>query len=75
MTNSKVWILTRAINDYNQDGEYFVAVFKEKPSREQLSAATGAKYDSEVVDNLLWNGGIRLGDEETWYYLSEVTAI
>lgn len=32
----QVYVLTRDINEYNQDGEYFVKVFAEKPSKQQL---------------------------------------
>lgn len=33
---SKVWILTVRVADFNQHGEYFDAVFNEKPTEEQL---------------------------------------
>ena len=32
----QVYVLTIDINEYNQDGEYFVKVFAEKPSKQQL---------------------------------------
>lgn len=32
----EVWVLTEEVNDYNQYGEYFLAVFKEKPTLEDL---------------------------------------
>ena len=33
---NSVWVLTSEVNDYDQCGEYFEAVFKEKPTLEQL---------------------------------------
>lgn len=35
----QVYVLTRDINEYNQDGMYFVKVFAEKPNKQQLLAA------------------------------------
>lgn len=32
----KIWVLTREINEYDQDGSYFEAVFQDKPTRKQL---------------------------------------
>lgn len=29
----KVWVLTSEVNDYDQHGDYFLAVFKNKPSK------------------------------------------
>lgn len=71
----KVWVLTREINEYDQDGAYFVAVFKEKPSREQLAAATDTTPDGETVSNLLQNGGGRIEHEYAWFYLTEEDAL
>jgi hypothetical protein len=31
-----VWILTEEYNDYDQHGEYFLAVFKKEPTEEDL---------------------------------------
>lgn len=35
----QVYVLTRDINEYNQDGMYFVKVFANMPTLEQLEAA------------------------------------
>jgi len=32
----KVWILTSEYNDYDQHGEYFEAVFAQKPTLQQI---------------------------------------
>lgn len=34
-----VYVLTREINEYNQEGEYFEGVFLEFPTRDQLIEA------------------------------------
>lgn len=70
---STCWVLTRQINEYNQDGEYFEAVFAEKPDYDKLAKVLLSKgWDSkEMIDNLLNNGGGRQGREETWYNLRE----
>jgi len=60
-----VWVLTREENDYDQHGEYFVAVFGCKPTHQQLSAL-------EVPTNRLrhvLNGGGRVDTENTWFHL------
>ena len=63
-----VWILTREINQYDQDGEYFVAVFGEKPHHTELT-------DKGVPQNRLrhvLNGGGRVLPEYEWFHLREV---
>jgi hypothetical protein len=62
-----VWVLTKEYNDYDQYGEYFVAVFSRKPSKDLLISA-GVHEGS--VDNVLSGGG-RLGVEDAWFYLRE----
>lgn len=63
----KVWILTREINMYDQDGEYFVAVFANKPTHQQLT-------ECGVATNRLrhtLNGGGRVECEDEWFILTE----
>ena len=65
----KVWILTEEHNQYDQYGEYFVAVYKDKPTVQQL-----AKYVDCYLCNPehVWNGGGRTeNNEDTWWYLRE----
>lgn len=63
-----IWLLTRAINAYNQDGDYMVAVFPTKPSMEQLIAVgVPAKYTEWV----LGGGGRTKAYESEWFYLLE----
>lgn len=73
----KVWVLTREINQYDQDGSYFEAVFQNKPTWEQLEEA-GVYVDS--IDFTLNNknlegtfsGGRSQRMEDTWWNLEQV---
>lgn len=64
-----VWVLTSKVNAYDQYGEYFEHVFKNKPTAEQISPLIGSnlEYSQWVVDN---KG--RKGYEDSWYNLEEV---
>lgn len=68
----KVWVLTSEYNDYDQYGEYFLAVFKNKPSKRCLFDFV---RDKSVVDHLLNNGGGRMEWEDKWYHLKEEDAL
>ena len=77
----KVWVLTREINEYEQDGEYFVAVFKNKPTAIQLKAYISKNRMhnqlhslEDVLENLLLTGGGRLSYEDEWFFLREQEA-
>lgn len=63
-----VWILTREINEYDQDGEYFVNVFKNKPTEADL--CLNGIPDEETAKHVLGGGG-RIGVEHTWWHLRE----
>jgi hypothetical protein len=63
-----VWILTYAINEYNQeDDDYFLAVFPKKPTHQQL---TKLGIEQNQLHHVL-NGGGRKKVEHKWYYLNE----
>lgn len=69
-----IWVLTREINEYDQDGEYFEAAWPQKPTADQLREhVDGWHYgpDSDPVTLLLEEGGGRQGKEHTWYNLFE----
>jgi hypothetical protein len=72
----KIRILTREINDYNQDGAYFEAVFKDKPTDIQLRdifKKHGINHDDwEFMYEHVRNGGGRVYEEGTWFYLEEI---
>ena len=61
---NSVWILTVEYNDYDQHGEYFVAVFKDKPTAQMLR-------DLGVPSNSLEANG-RVDWEDKWFILKEV---
>lgn len=67
--NNTMWVLTKSYNDYNQHGDYFVAVFRDKPTLKQLGKVL--QYEGEYLQHVL-NGGGRLTYEDSWYYLNEV---
>ena len=65
----KVWILTEEHNDYDQYGEYFVAVFAEKPSLKQIERYVDCCY---CTPEHVWHGGGRTGHlEDVWWNLRE----
>lgn len=59
---TKVWVLTRSYNDYNQHGDYFLAVFKDKPTEAQLKEYGVAEGDLQHV----LSGGGRRGNVDEW---------
>lgn len=61
-----IYVITKEVNDYNQQGEYFVAAFQAKPTKEQIAEVLGCS--DELAQHVL-NGGGRRGTEYTWYYL------
>jgi hypothetical protein len=79
-----VWVLTTEHNDYDQHGEYFVAVFETKPTVKELAAffttnkgvaVPGYHQDPVSVLNFLLHlldGGGRQAIEDQWYNLNEV---
>jgi hypothetical protein len=76
---NKIWILTRRINAYEQDGSYFVTAFIEKPTvlelinlfYEDMSIEDFISESERVqfISHIL-NGGGRQDYEHEWYYLS-----
>jgi hypothetical protein len=67
-----MYIVTREINDYNQDGEYFVAAYPSLPTFTELKELLPDSRD-DVLGKLLRGGG-RVEYEYTWYNLTEVKA-
>lgn len=65
----KIFVLTREINQYDQDGAYFVAAFNNKPTREQLLAnGVSERY----VDHTLQFGGRSAEMEDEWFNIEQV---
>lgn len=66
-----MWVLTRAINEYDQDGEYFVTVWINKPNYTDLDRFFKTKLEQSFLDHL-YNGGGRIEYEDEWYFLREI---
>ena len=64
-----MWILTREINEYDQDGAYFVHAWLKKPSHKEL-AALGVDYAR--MKHTLDGGGRTQASENEWFYLFEI---
>ena len=62
-----IWVLTREINQYDQDGEYFVDAWQEKPTHVIL---TNLGVPQNRLRHVM-NGGGRVGTEDEWFYLRE----
>ena len=63
-----VWILTEFHNDYNQHGDYFIQVWRDRPTVEQLVEVTD--YNEEHCEWILKTGGGRRDvSYDVWYYL------
>lgn len=64
----ELWVLTQEFNEYYQQGEYFVAVYLNKPTKEKLVAAG---VPESTADFVLLGGG-RKGVEYNWYHLRPI---
>lgn len=77
----KVWVLTREINEYDQDGAYFETVFAEKPTVKAIANyLTGKVHMGDVMAALalcehIIAGGGRIGSESEWFNLEEVETL
>ena len=60
-----MWVITFAVNAYDQEGDYFERVFDKKPTIEELN---NLGYDGEH----LIKGGGRKGSEGSWRFLTEI---
>ena len=65
-----MWIVTSEINEYNQEGVYFVAAYQSKPSFEDLKDLL--RGESDVTVGKLTRGGGRQALEDEWFNLDEV---
>ena len=65
----EVWVLTYTVNDYNQYDDYFLAVFKEKPTLEELMSFD---IPEDYAQSCLDTGGRRLrptAGPDMWWHL------
>jgi len=63
-----MWVITRAINDYSQYGDYLECVYDHKPSIEELTLFFG---DVSIAIHVHGGGG-RIKEEDSWWYLTEL---
>lgn len=83
-----IWVLTIEYNDYDQHGEYFIAVFSDRPTLDVLKKSL-EKYHKEkgyyhgglpsyvntdYLEHILKGGG-RMEYEDEWYFLREVLPV
>ncbi len=66
------WILTFEVNQYEQEGAYYLKVFKEKPSKGQVAEVLNrlghGEFGDEYLDHVLSGGG-RKEYEDIWFNL------
>ncbi len=67
--SSSIWVVTREINQYDQDGEYFVAGYVQKPTFADLKKLL--PHSSDATLGKLTRGGGREKGEDEWYFLTE----
>jgi len=67
-----MWVLTREHNEYDQYGEYFIAVFINKPNKEQLQKLFSKGKLKVDIDYILNGGGRTEKMENIWYNLVEM---
>lgn len=65
-----MWVVTAQVNDYNQHGDYFVAVYRDKPTAEQLKSLL---LLSDTTIHHILKGGGRQPYEDEWFELFEVS--
>lgn len=68
-----IWILTFELNEYYQEGEYFVHAWNHKPSADELKDYIEDYFVGDPQDlNHILNGGGRRGTEDKWYHLRTI---
>lgn len=65
----KIWILTCEYNEYDQYGEYFCEVYKDKPTHQQL---TSAGVETKFLRTTLNNTGRTFDTRNRLFRLREV---
>jgi len=64
----KIWNLTSEVNEYDQQGEYYVKTFIKKPTRKVLLSLG---VPENLVNHVL-NGGGRQHFEDEWFHLRQI---
>ena len=65
-----MWVVTTAVNEYDQCGDYLVCIFENKPTFKELKNVL--PHESDATIGKLTRGGGRQGSEYQWYFLSEL---
>lgn len=65
---AKIWIITRDINQYYQEGSYFISAFTKKPTVEDIVKLGLNESWAQHIEE----GGGRFGYEDEWYTLTEI---
>lgn len=73
----KIWVLTSEYNEYDQHGEYFIAAYKDKPTKLQVAAELdniGNPFHTveEWAEHVLRGGGRTQNCENVWFHLEEI---
>jgi hypothetical protein len=73
----KIWVLTTTYNEYDQHGDYLIAVFLKKPDASILRKILSPKVRGETIErrisDLLESGiNTRLDYEDFWFNLTEI---
>jgi ribosomal protein S6 len=68
-----MWALTREINEYNQDGAYFVCIFDCRPTIQELKSVL--KTENDATLEWIMQGGGRQNSEYEWYYLTQCNSM
>ena len=66
-----MWVVTSEVNEYNQEGAYFMAAYITKPTFQQLRKLLTPAVSDATVGKLTRGGG-REGAEYEWWNLHEV---
>lgn len=70
----KVYVLTELVNDYYQHGEYFLGVFKDIPTLEEINACDAyfGKVYKEQYEQLIEDGSLQFLGHREFLFLKEV---
>ena len=66
------WVLTSEVNEYDQYGEYFEAIWSHKPSLKQIEEYLEKENCDKSIASHILNGGGRKDVEDFWYHLKEI---
>ena len=65
LNDKQIWMLTYAVNDYDQHGSYPIAVFEEKPTFTEIARFIGVEFPSKDDNETLLVTKVWEGEETT----------